>query len=472
MTTLELIEVDPGTLIVGSNIRIAATLDKTFVDSIAEHGVKQPIQAYRDDVGALVVVAGQRRTLAATELGVPLVKVEIIDRPDDAGRIVDQVVENEHRTDMTNADRMRAFEQLALLGLPAAAIAKKTGHQRQIVDAGLAAAADKTAAAAVAEHDIDLVDAAAIAEFADDPAVMTELVSAAKHGNMTWLLQRSRENREYARKRAELTDTATAAGLTVLDKWPDTYSGPVALLSDLIVGGKKLTPAKHKNCPGHAGFIDQEWKSGKYELVTKLVCLNFKKHGHTPTAGRASRSGGRDSSAEGKAERRAVIQGNRDWKTATAIRLAWLREFLTGRAAPATASGFIALCLAVDSTVANAQNLSTNAMAQYLLGAADEPTASGYSGRDAFTKYVTKAGEKRALMIALGIVLGAHEAALIGHEWRGTYSSSKPAARYLRYLQLLGYELSPIELRACGETPADDDAQSVPACVDPEAANA
>lgn len=466
MTTLELIEIDPGTLIVGANIRATAGLDKTFLASIAEHGVKQPIQAYRDDVGALVVVAGQRRTLAAVTAALPLVKVEVIDRPDDTGRIVDQVVENEHRTDMSNADRMRAFEQLSLLGLPAAAIAKKTGHKELVVAAGLVAVADKTAAAAVDEHDLDLVTAAAIAEFADDPKVTKDLVFAAKHGdNMKWLLQRAREDRVLARKRAELIETAVAAGLTILDKRPDTYNGPIALLTDLTAGGKKLTPARHKTCPGHAVFLDQEWKASKSELVMTPVCLDFKKNGHPATESRAAR-GGRDTSPEAKAERREVIQGNRDWKTATAIRRTWLREFLTGRAAPATAAGFIALCLAADSTVADAQTRSTNAMAQYLLGVADEPTtptASGYSTRDRFTEYVTKAGEKRALMIALGIVLGAHEAALYGHEWRSTtYSSSKSAARYLRYLQVLGHELTPIELRACGEQ----------ATADPESVNA
>lgn len=460
----ELITVDPGTLTIGANVRIDTKLDKPFLESIAEHGVKQPIQAYRNDDGNLVVVAGQRRTLAAVQAALPTVKVEVIDTPDDADRIVDQMTENEHRTEMTNGDRMRAFAQLSLLGVPAAAIAKKTGHKQAVIKAAITAAADTTAAAAVDEHELDLVDAAAIAEFSDEPQVAEQLISAAKHGNLKWSLQRIRDDRERKAVYTTAFDAAKATGVTMLTQRPDLYNGPVAALKDLTDGEKPLTPARHKKCPGHAGFIAEEYGAGaKVKMVLKFVCLEYKKHGHTATGYRAT-TATRDTSPEGKAERRGVIQGNRDWKTATGLRRAWLREFLAGRTAPPSAAGFVALSLAADSVVADARQKSNNAMAHYLFGLVDEPKNSGYEDREAFTDLTSKANEKRALMIALGLVLGAYEAALMGHEWRSTnYTSSKPAIRYLRYLQLLGYELAPIELRACGEaqeTATDDGGKS------------
>lgn len=460
----ELIDVDPGTLTIGANIRIDTKLDTPFVESIAEHGVKQPIQAYRDVDGNLIVVAGQRRTLAAVKVSLPTVKVEVIDAPDDAGRIVDQMTENEHRTDMSNGDRMRAFAQLSLLGVPAAAIAKRTGHKPDVIKAAITAAADMTVAAAVDEHELDLVDAAAIAEFSDDPQATEQLVVAAKHGNLKWSLQRIRDDRERRTKYAAAYEAAKATGVTLLDQRPDLYNGPVAALKELTDGEKPLTPAKHKKCPGHAAFIAEEYGAGAVsKMIPKFVCLDYKKHGHTATGYRAT-TASRDTSPEGKAERRGVIQGNRDWKTATGLRRTWLREFLAGRTAPPSAAGFIALSLATDSVVADARQRSNNAMAQFILGLVDEPKTSGYEDREAFTELAAKASEKRALMIALGIVLGAYEGALMGHEWRSTnYSSSAPAVRYFRYLQLIGYELTAIELRACGETPAavtDDGGES------------
>lgn len=454
----ELITVDPGTLTIGANIRIDTKLDKPFLESIAEHGVKQPIQAYRDSDGTLIVVAGQRRTLAAVQTSLPTVKVEIIAAPDDAGRIVDQMTENEHRTEMTNGDRMRAFAQLSLLGVPAATIARKTGHKPAVIKAAITAAGDATAAAAVEEHQLDLVDAAAIAEFSDEPQVAEQLIAQAKHGNLKWSLQRAHDDRERRLKYVAAVDAAKATGVMVLDQRPDTYSGPIAALKDLTDGEKPLTPARHKKCPGNAAFITEEYgNGGSMKMVAKFVCLDFKKHGHTVTA-QAFRAAGRDTSSEAKTERRGVIQGNRDWKTATGLRRAWLREFLAGRTVPPSAAGFIALSLAADSVVADARLKSSNAMAHHLLCLVDEPKSSGYQDREAFTELATKASEKRALMITLGIVLGAYEAALMGHEWRSTnYPSSTPAIRYFRYLQLLGYELAPIELRACGETPAVSD---------------
>lgn len=448
----ELMEIDPGTLIIGANIRTDTKLDKPFLASIAEHGVKQPIQAYRDG-DALVVVAGQRRTLAAVQAQLPLVKVEVIDRPDDAGRIVDQVTENDQRADMNNGERMRAFEQLALLGVSAASIVKKTGHSAAVVKAGIEVAGNAAAAAALVEHELDLVDAAALVEFADDPALMEQLAVDAENGRLKWSLQRARDDRERNRKYAEAFEAAKATGITVLEKRPETYSGPIAGLNDLSNGPgmKAMTPSSHKKCPGHAAFINEEYNGGNSKMVPKFVCLDFKKHGHTPVGFRAI-NGGRDTSPAGKAERAEVIAGNRDWKTAIGVRRTWLRQFLAARTPPPTAAGFIALSMATDSVVADARLKSWNATAQYLLGVIDEWKPSGYETREAFNDLIAKANEKRALVIALGIVLGAYEAALMGHEWRGTgYSSSKPAARYFAYLQLLGYELSPIERRACGE---------------------
>src|SRR5690606_7961544 len=97
--------------------------------------------------GALVVYRGQRRTVTATKVGTPTgtVPVRVVDRPEDAERIVAQVSENIHRAAMHDADERDAIEQLALLGVSAAQIAKRTAIKREQVDASLAVAKSQTA---------------------------------------------------------------------------------------------------------------------------------------------------------------------------------------------------------------------------------------------------------------------------------------------------------------------------------------
>lgn len=104
--------VDPGRLVVGANVRQTARLGKRFVQSIRERGVLEPIVAYRDAAGDLVVLRGQRRTLGAVEAKRREVPVMVIAEPVDVDRVTDQVSENDHREGLTVAERVDAYEQL------------------------------------------------------------------------------------------------------------------------------------------------------------------------------------------------------------------------------------------------------------------------------------------------------------------------------------------------------------------------
>jgi len=50
------IEVDPAKLFLGPNVRPAVRLNKSFVASIRERGVLEPVVTYRGDDGTLVVL--------------------------------------------------------------------------------------------------------------------------------------------------------------------------------------------------------------------------------------------------------------------------------------------------------------------------------------------------------------------------------------------------------------------------------
>lgn len=47
--------VDPATLVIGANVRREVALDKPFLRSIADRGVREPITVRRRPDGALVV---------------------------------------------------------------------------------------------------------------------------------------------------------------------------------------------------------------------------------------------------------------------------------------------------------------------------------------------------------------------------------------------------------------------------------
>jgi len=130
--------VPPGSLVIGANVRSDTHPGaKEFAASIKARGVLEPITAWVDDKGNLVVYRGQRRTLAAATVGTPdgLVPVHVVPRPAEVDRVTDQLVENVHRAAMRAAEERDAIEQLSLLGVSAAQITKRTAITRPTVDA-------------------------------------------------------------------------------------------------------------------------------------------------------------------------------------------------------------------------------------------------------------------------------------------------------------------------------------------------
>jgi ParB family transcriptional regulator, chromosome partitioning protein len=486
-----LVYVDPGTLVVGANARVNARLKKSLVDSVRERGVKQAIVAYRDDNDALVVILGQRRTLAAVQAARPLVPVMVVPRPDERDRLFDQVTENDHREALTVAERVAAYEQLALCGVSAAEIAKGMAASRPEVDSALTVARSKLARAATERWEFLTLDqAVAVAEFEDDAEAVKQLVVAAQKGGFDHHVQRLRDARAEAVAKAEAADALTAAGITVVER-PAWDNKTVKRLRELQHGEEQLTAADHASCPGHAAYLDDEWiypdesddaedpwvddtdeddtdsdgggneqeRPAPYRAwVPEFVCTDFAAHGHALRWSGHDSGSGRKTVAEmtdtereqARAQRRDVIQSNKDWDSAETVRRQWLRTFLARKSAPSTAAGFIAGSLARSADYAITQALTAgNRLAHDLLGLPDQAPTLGRRA-PAMVELVGKASDARAQMIALGLVLAAYEEATNRNCWR---SVSDSTTRYLRYLEANGYELSTVERRACGEAP-------------------
>jgi ParB family chromosome partitioning protein len=126
----EFVHIDPNALAVGDNVREYANLDKPFLDSIAEHGVLVPITAIRRDDGVVEVRNGQRRTVATRKVGLSTVPVYVLaatateTAAETIDRIVHQIVTNDQKQDLSNAQRARGIQQMIEAGLSVTKVAK------------------------------------------------------------------------------------------------------------------------------------------------------------------------------------------------------------------------------------------------------------------------------------------------------------------------------------------------------------
>lgn len=215
--TLELL--DPTTLTVDTNVRKDAALTPSFISSIRELGVLEPVVGHRNEDGRVHVLMGQRRTLGAIEAGRATIPVMVIDSPDEAERIVTQVVENIQRTELGQGDEATAYHQLSLIGISAAAIAKQTGKEKSAVEKALKAKSTETGSDALAAgRTID--QALALAEFEGDTDATEELESviADEPEYLAHALQKLTDNRDSEREFAELLATLESKGTVIVEE--------------------------------------------------------------------------------------------------------------------------------------------------------------------------------------------------------------------------------------------------------------
>jgi len=442
MTAQQIQEIDPNTLLVDTNVRSDTSLDKDFVASIREYGVLVPIVAVQTAEGGVRVRYGHRRTLAAIAAARATVPVLVTgeDDADEAARIVRQWAENEHRTGLSTADKVAAVEQLSLLGLSAATIAKRTKTSKADVAHAIAAAASPLAKGAAGRYEFVTLDqAAAVAEFEDEPETVKALILAAKEGDgrFAHAAQRARDERQRAQERQAVTDELNAAGVAVIDR-PSWEDRSIKGLSELVdPDGKKLTPAAHAQCPGHAAYVDSGWRSAQ----PVYVCTQWKTQGHRDPnkAGTAT-----PLPEEAREQRRQVIANNKAWKSAETVR----REFLTGLLArktpPKGAASYVATELAHGAHAMRKAMERSPELAATLLGA-DAATAQSSVAALAET-----ATDTRAQVITLALVLAGYEAETGPHTWR---NPSEEVRRYFGFLLANGYELSDVEQQCVTPTP-------------------
>lgn len=424
--TLEML--DPTTLTVDINVRKDAALTPDFIASIKEHGVMEPVIAHRTEDGTVHVLMGQRRTLGAVEAQRPLIPVMIISTPEEAERIVSQVVENIHRAAMTDADEADAYHQLSLIGVSAAAIAKKTGRTKTTVEGALKAKASEAGTAALGKG-LTIEAALILAEFEGDEAGTAALESALMDDpdQLFHVAQQLRDDRERAATLAAFTAEVEATGVTIVEQpgYDDYETARVSYLNR-----PDGEPATEDDA--NAVFISQDYRG---ECSTVPVIVGWKDAGFKDRYSSSSANKG-PMTEEQKAERKTLIENNKKMTAATTVRRAWVKSLLAKKQAPKGWQYFTVHAITHHSETASGYE---GDVAAEMAGAkiAGEKSWGWNPLRDHVAKTTT-----RPEISLIALVCAGYEKTIAKDSWR---SPSQTHRDYLNQLVLWNYVPSEVE---------------------------
>ena len=110
-----------------------AGLDE-LANSIREKGLLNPITVMNKGVeGKYLLVAGQRRFLACSRIGLKTIPAIIRDKMDDTDATILSLIENVHRADMNPIDKARAYQKIYEKYSDMAKVSSETGVTVQTV---------------------------------------------------------------------------------------------------------------------------------------------------------------------------------------------------------------------------------------------------------------------------------------------------------------------------------------------------
>jgi ParB family transcriptional regulator, chromosome partitioning protein len=133
-------------------------------------------------------------------------------------RIVHQMVTNDHKRDLTDAQRARAIQQMIDAGLSVTKVAKKWSVGKDTVKAAQTAATSSVALEALEGGQISLSEAAVLTEFEHDGAEpLDRLVAAAGTPRFDHVVAQLRAERASAQAYAQAVAAYTERGFTILD---------------------------------------------------------------------------------------------------------------------------------------------------------------------------------------------------------------------------------------------------------------
>ncbi|MET3176391.1 UNVERIFIED_ORG: ParB family chromosome partitioning protein [Arthrobacter sp. UYCu721] len=434
VTTVPTLEwLDPATLTVDVNVRKDAALTPSFVASIKEHGVLEPVIAHRKDDGTVHVLMGQRRTRAAVEAARPLIPVMVMDSPEEAERIVTQVVENIQRAELTEADEADAYHQLSLIGVSAAQIAKRTGRTKITVEDALKAKSSTAGDAALGKG-CTIEEALILAEFEanQDATAEIESVLADEPDQLHHVAQQLRDRRDRAAAHTALIAELEATGKTIVED-AGHYAGEENLY---VSAARRADGQDATDEDANAYVITSNWQGNHSAkpVITAWEALGFTAKHERYDGGTAVQKG--PMTEEQKAERRTLIENNKLMMSATTVRRDWVASLLAKKQAPKGWQYFTVHAITHHSEVAGGYE---GKVATDILGIkTEESTAWAWNPlRDHVAKTTT-----RPEFSLIALICAGYEKTIVKDSWRTPHQSHRD---YLNQLVTWGYTVSETE---------------------------
>ncbi|KQQ92484.1 chromosome partitioning protein ParB [Arthrobacter sp. Leaf141] len=424
---------DPSTLTVDVNVRKDAALTASFVASIKEHGVMEPVIAHRKDDGTVHVLMGQRRTRAAVEAARPLIPVMVIESPEEAERIVTQVVENIQRAALTEADEADAYHQLSLIGVSVSQIAKKTGRTKTTVEDALKAKSSTAGDTALGKG-CTIEEALIVAEFEDDEDASAEIASvlADEPDQLHHVAQQLRDRRERAAALAALKAELEATGKVIVED-----AGHYAGEENLYVSAARRPDGENATeDDANAYLITRNWQGvhSATPVITGWEELGFTARHERYDGGSTAQKG--PMTDEQKAERKTLIENNKKMESATTVRREWVAGLLGKKQAPKGWQYFTVHAITHHSEVASGYD---GEVAATMAGAKIEGEKSW--AWNPLKDHVAKTTARPEVYL-IALICAGYEKTIAKDSWRSPHQSHRD---YLNQLVTWGYTASETE---------------------------
>lgn len=474
-TAMDLAYVNPAEIIIDNNVRTVIDIDPLFYESIRDFGVQSPPTCWRDDKGHVHVERGQRRVLAAVQAQLKQIPVLIVprdiataEREYDLQRIVGQLSENEHRTGLTDGDRVAAYEQLTLFGMSADEIAKATKAKRgRVRDAVKLLQKAPTATAELEAKQLTLDDALRLAEFENDEPERAQLLETIQTDpdNVDQRLARLKQARDKRRALEQLAAEAKAMKI----KWVDPDKGkigwwnsPYEPLKSLRIG-KATTEPTVDEARAQGGLVASavEQVTRENGVMTRTWSLGFwvkdyKDHGYRiPRSSSGSTVNDMTDEEREKArkERAAKRERKTAWAAACELRQTWIRDTLLQPALvpPVGAELWVLKALLEHRDVPYqcpnyAGSNAARELALTWIGADAEPGEDSYArARPGFLAAAETHPGRSEMMVALAYILACTER-VISDPKNQSYAYERSIGAYLRQLEAWGYPLTEVEV--------------------------
>ncbi|MFH8698776.1 ParB/RepB/Spo0J family partition protein [Streptomyces chartreusis] len=474
----QIVRLDPALIVRDDyNARTTDTgPDDDLKASVAELGVQDPIHVRPQADGTYGAFKGWRRAQAqqatnatAEAEGRPVRMIPAIIRADlvgnDAMTHLLSLIENDHREQMHDRDRVKAIETLALIDVSeeqretmARALKIKRAELRAAREA---ARLDDAHLRRATVQGFDLMQMAEMAEVSEVTRAVQVLEEAhAKdageegggrgHWDQAMASLRQTKADTEARKKAlaELEEAKVPLLPNYYGYGTKDTSRPLTDLRTPL--GAPLTVDKHTHCSGHSARLDEEFQPVWY-------CSDPAQYGHKLRPG--AKQAKHTMSDEERESRARTIAGNKAWKTARTVREDFVRRLCKGKSLPEPVRQF-ALRTVMSPPYLYAkwcERGDTEAVA-LLLGVPDPNADRSRYSRDAnpFDDLVSRQGKAKGWHQVFAQVAAAYEHSM--REPRSWQGLSRHQAAYLLCLKAQGYRLSDVEeLAVAKHIPQPDD---------------